>query len=763
MKSNLQLQDTRSGSNRRSSNRTFFTRGIFLESFIMTDETTKRASARAQRSGSVNFPDVLATDFDFPHPISYLRSTSDHGRLDDADDTEDHESFEPKGVKEEPPARERPVDGQAWPYRETLSFSRSLIFYGAGFVTAEAQEACKKIEKARKLREKYCKGGHVVCRNKEALESSEIQFSMPDSGVGSLELGGDLLIAVPSIEDFNKDYQDLKESCASGAMRSFSFSRLQTLSTAFKMHITLNRGAEQHEQSTALLGTDFYRTLKVDNHIHAAAAPSAKHFVNFIKDKLETEPDTVVLRKGGEETTLRQVYEGAGLDMDHLTIDAIHVLADASIFQRFDNFNSKIAPFQLSDMRRIFLKTSNDIEGRFFAEILLRYLERFEDDPDHKTTVELRLSIYGMNRGEWSDLARWLLHKWDHKKHGETVKRSMVDSDRNRWHVQIPRLWRIYSKPAENDTEPRSFHDMLGHIFIPLFEATLHPDENRVLAEALTHIVGFDSVDDEGELEESCNAMTPKEWTSRKNPSYAWQLYHIWANLKVLNTLRAARGLNTFVFRPHAGETGDPMHLAASYMLCESINHGLLLHQQVSLQYLYYLDQVGLAMSPLSNNFLFRKISSNPFPKFFARGLNVTLSTDDPLLFHMSDDALLEEYAVARASYDLSMTDLMEIARNSVVQSGFELEFKKKWLGPDFEKGLTHFDESLCHVPLIRAKYRAEHLALEHMIVLLLSAGKGDQVLQELKVQFGLARDAHNNILLECADEMPSFPERGQL
>ena len=39
--------------------------------------------------------------------------------------------------------------------------------------------------------------------------------------------------------------------------------------------------------------------------------------------------------------------------------------------------------------------------------------------------------------------------------------------------------------------------------------------------------------------------------------------------------------------------------------------------------------------------------------------MNVTLSTDDPLLFHMSDDALLEEYSVARASFDLSMTDLM--------------------------------------------------------------------------------------------------------
>jgi AMP deaminase len=168
---------------------------------------------------------------------------------------------------------------------------------------------------------------------------------------------------------------------------------------------------------------------------------------------------------------------------------------------------------------------------------------------------------------------------------------------------------------------------------------------------------------------------------------------YLWANLEILNSLRESHGLNTFAFRPHAGETGDPMHLACTYMLCQSINHGINLDMQVSLQYLYYLDQVGLSISPLSNNFLFRKIAENPFPKFFRRGLNVTLSTDDPLLFHMSDDALLEEYSVARASFDLSMTDMMEIARNSILQSGFEDEFKEKYLGKDNRKGATFCDE----------------------------------------------------------------------
>lgn len=93
-------------------------------------------------------------------------------------------------------------------------------------------------------------------------------------------------------------------------------------------------------------------------------------------------------------------------------------------------------------------------------------------------------------------------------------------------------------------------------------------------------------------MQETCRYQRPREWTESGNPAYWWQLYYLWANLEVLNSLRKARGLNTFAFRPHAGETGDPMHLACTYMLCESINHGINLHKQVSLQYLYYLDQV---------------------------------------------------------------------------------------------------------------------------------------------------------------------------
>ena len=109
------------------------------------------------------------------------------------------------------------------------------------------------------------------------------------------------------------------------------------------------------------------------------------------------------------------------------------------------------------------------------------------------------------------------------------------------------------------------------------------------------------------------------------------------------------------------------------------------------------------------------------------------------------------------------MTDISEIARNSILQSGFENHLKEEWLGKYYKKGVTHCDENKTHVPLIRAKFRAEHLALEHLMVILLAAGKGKTVLQEMMVQFGEARNGQRRILFENMPEVPNFPERNQL
>lgn len=183
----------------------------------------------------------------------------------------------------------------------------------------------------------------------------------------------------------------------------------------------------------------------------------------------------------------------------------------------------------------------------------------------------------------------------------------------------------------------------------------------------------------------------------------------MYANLHVLNALRKSRGLNTFAYRPHSGEAGDIDHLATTFLLARSIAHGLLLKQSPVLQYLYYLTQIGISMSPLSNNLLFVTYAKNPFPQFFARGLNVTLSSDDPLMIHYTKEPLLEEYSVAAQVYKFGAADLCEIARNSVLQSGFENHLKAHWIGTDFmSQGSFGNDVQASNVPDVRIAFRQE-------------------------------------------------------
>ena len=111
----------------------------------------------------------------------------------------------------------------------------------------------------------------------------------------------------------------------------------------------------------------------------------------------------------------------------------------------------------------------------------------------------------------------------------------------------------------------------------------------------------------------------------------------------------------------------------------------MLLRKVPLLQYIFYLEQIGIAMSPLSNNALFLAYERNPFHQYFKRGLNVSLSTDDPLQFAFTKEPLMEEYAVAAQIYKLSPVDMCELAKNSVTQSGYEHSIKQQWLGPNFQ------------------------------------------------------------------------------
>ncbi|CAI2337749.1 unnamed protein product [Caenorhabditis sp. 36 PRJEB53466] len=467
--------------------------------------------------------------------------------------------------------------------------------------------------------------------------------------------------------------------------------------TAMILHVLLNELRELHEQK-GVSHRDFYNIRKVDTHIHAASSMNQKHLLRFIKKKIKTEADAVVLEKDGQKVTMKEVFKKMGIDAYDLSVDMLDVHADRNTFHRFDKFNTKYNPVGESTLREIFIKTDNYVGGKYFADLLKEVLSDLEDSKYQHS--EPRLSIYGRSKSEWDNLAKWAL---THD----------VWSPNARWLIQIPRLYDVYR--AKNMV--KNFDDMLDNLFTPLFEVTNDPSTHPELHLFLQQVSGIDSVDDESKHEFvhfDRSTACPPEYTDLENPPYNYYLFYMYANICALNAFRRARGLNTFALRPHCGEAGHVSHLLTGYLTSESIAHGILLRKVPVLQYLFYLTQIGIAMSPLSNNSLFISYQRNPLPEYLQKGLNVSLSTDDPLQFHYTKEALMEEYSIAAQVWKLSSCDMCELARNSVMQSGFEDKVKIHWLGPSYkEEGVLGNDIHRTNVPDIRVSFRHEALVDE--------------------------------------------------
>ena len=358
----------------------------------------------------------------------------------------------------------------------------------------------------------------------------------------------------------------------------------------------------------------------------------------------------------------------------------------------------KYNPIGESRLRTIFLKTDNFIHGRYLAEVTREVISDLE--ASKYQMVEWRLSIYGRSMDEWDKVAAWVI---DNKLFSPNV----------RWLVQIPRLYDVY----KSDGSMENFEQIVLNVFQPLFEVTKDPARHPKLYVFLQRVVGFDSVDDESKTERRIYRKfpLPRDWNTMQNPPYSYWIYYIFANMASLNVWRKQRGFNTFVLRPHAGEAGDTDHLATAVLCCHSISHGLLLRKVPLLQYIFYLEQIGIAMSPLSNNALFLAYERNPFLQYFRRGLNVSLSTDDPLQFAFTKEPLIEEYSVAAQIYKLSAVDMCELAKHSVEQSGFEHVVKQRWLGASYHlAGVSGNDVKKVNVPDIREAFRHETLMQEH-------------------------------------------------
>jgi len=591
-------------------------------------------------------------------------------------------------------------------------------------LTDESMHACENLTGAMDLRSSYPKARSEEdevcdaprCRTlgelipqpflfDEDQEALKCTFKMVGGVVHVYGSSGKNIVVPPkSAKEYFSDMKHLMQSVSDGQVRSYSHRRLRMLRHFWDLHLQFNASKEAQEQKEAK-HRDFYNCRKIDTHVHHSACMNQKHLLRFIKSKVKRCGNDIVCERDGVQKTLRQVFDELGLEPHELNIDLLDMYA-GDVKHRFDKFNLKYNPCGESLLREIFLKQDNLKGGEYLAQVTK---EVFYDLEESKYQLaEYRLSIYGRKWGEWDTLSKWVIN-------------NKLFSNNVVWLIQIPRLFNVYRRAGFIT----NFQEMLDNIFLPLFEATVDPSAHPEVDCFLKQVVGFDMVDDESKPEMSPSSpqclLEPVQWDfddNLCNPPFAYYGYYIYSNLQVLNQLRRSRGMNTFAFRPHSGEAGAVDHLGCAFLLADNIQHGTNLRKSPALQYLFYLSQIGISMSPLSNNSLFLDYNKNPFPDFFSKGLNVTLSTDDPLQIHFTKEPLVEEYSIAAQVWRLSSCDLCEIARNSCLISGFPGALKKHWVSDNFwYRGPAGNDIMKTNVPNVRLQFRTDMLEHERNLL----------------------------------------------
>lgn len=107
-----------------------------------------------------------------------------------------------------------------------------------------------------------------------------------------------------------------------------------------------------------------------------------------------------------------------GIQEEFLTLDSLGVKAD-DVFHRFDTLNSKYKPFGMrtsnpyfylhiqgsGELQNLFLRRTNEMEGRYFAELIK---EVFSSNEKLNVHTEIGISVYGRKVTDWDYLGWWI-------------------------------------------------------------------------------------------------------------------------------------------------------------------------------------------------------------------------------------------------------------------------------------------------------------------------------------------------------------------
>ena len=385
-------------------------------------------------------------------------------------------------------------------------------------------------------------------------------------------------------------------------------------------------------------------------------------------------------------------------------------------------------------LAKTFLEFDNYVDGVYLAELLIKYVIHPLEKSKYQLS-QISVDFQFMDGGDdpsknnwWIKFSSWL------------VKYKLV-SYNVRWNVQIRRSYfHLFSLGKVSN-----FQGFLDLIFEPLFAdaSQTNMDLQFFLSKLCSIDLIIAHTDRYIWRQFPDITLPPNEWVAGgDNPTISQYMFYIYRSLARLNKLRHNENHNQFTLRcsclprilsNRTSQFGTQTlsfneqieSLVCILLLCGG---GLLQGEPIwdtapSLTYLYYLFQIPIVVAPLSSvspisiasenieqnlttlldailgipeaqkkrdinayrNIQYKEqtvYTGNPFMKLFKIGFKTCFSSDS-VLFNSSYtlEPIIEEYSVAASIYSLNAADMCELARNSVLCSGYDGFYKAHWNG----------------------------------------------------------------------------------
>jgi AMP deaminase len=151
--------------------------------------------------------------------------------------------------------------------------------------------------------------------------------------------------------------------------RTIATNFLEKIRQEFIHYSSTFESDEASAQKTRCL-KDIFQVYKIDNHIHASAAITQQELIRFIRNSLREDPNKIVKINNNSPITLKKLTAFKAINQSKINTILLDTHVKRSVFGNFKAFESSFYPFGYKELKDVFLRPDNYINGEFFGRIL---------------------------------------------------------------------------------------------------------------------------------------------------------------------------------------------------------------------------------------------------------------------------------------------------------------------------------------------------------------------------------------------------------